>query len=377
MLSRDKRLSRRDFLKILGVGAGVLFLPDRLLYKPETQPLLSLPEFPSYETLGRNCSADTDPSGGKIEMKAGPSVNSATIRDVYRDEVFAWIKEVSADVISYDVPSQRWVETPEGYLRSRYIQPCRSTPNIPLNSLPQGQSGFWAEVTVPYVNLQNFYDTPPSRQGWLFDLAYYDLQPRLYYQQVTWIDEIKLLDTGITAYRVNERYGNPGDLFWADAAAFRPLTADDLLPINPEVDPNKKKIVVNLSYQSLSCYEGTKEVYYCRVSTGAEEGSTPYGEHPIWRKMVSTRMAANTVSSYELPAIPWTTLFVGTGIAIHGSTSHNDFGMPRSHGCVNCKPDDARWIFRWTLPSAQLEPGDITWNDWRTGSTHVFVEDTL
>jgi lipoprotein-anchoring transpeptidase ErfK/SrfK len=155
------------------------------------------------------------------------------------------------------------------------------------------------------------------------------------------------------------------------------LTEEDISPINPDVDPITKKIVINLNYQTLSCREEDREVYFCRVSTGAEEGSTPMGEHPIWRKMVSTRMAANTVSSYELPAIPWTTLFVGSGVAIHGATSHNDFGMPRSHGCVNCRPEDAKWVFRWTAPQVELETGDITWNDWRTGSTHIYVEDII
>jgi len=161
-------------------------------------------------------------------MKLRPDVNSATLRDVYRDEVFAWIKEVSAENISYDVPSQRWVETPEGYLRSRYIQPCRNLPNAPLTTLQQGQAGFWAEVTVPYVDLYNYYDGPPTRQGWLFDLAYYNLQPRLYYQQIIWVDEVKSGDDGGILYRVRDRYNDPGDLFWADGAAFRPLTEEDI-----------------------------------------------------------------------------------------------------------------------------------------------------
>jgi lipoprotein-anchoring transpeptidase ErfK/SrfK len=377
MTHSNKSISRRDFLKAAGISLGALVIPSRAWNRFEFQPVSSLPEFPPSEIIGRNCSADTNLSGGKIEMKVRPDVNSGTIRDVYRDEVFAWIKEVSAESISYDVPSQRWVETPEGYLRSRYIQPCRNLPNIPLTALPQGQAGFWGEVTVPYVDLINYYDATPTRKGWLFDLASYNLQPRLYYQQVTWIDEIKPGNSGTILYRVNERYGNPGDLFWADGAAFRPLTEEDISPISPDVDANTKKIVVNLVYQTLSCFEGDREVYFCRVSTGQEEGSTPYGEHPIWRKMISTRMAANTVASYELPAIPWTVLFVGTGVAIHGATSHNDFGWPRSHGCVNCRPEDAKWIFRWTMPEVALEPGLIDWSDWRVGSTHVFVEDTI
>jgi L,D-transpeptidase catalytic domain len=377
-MSRQKKdISRRDFLKLTGLSIGSLLLPKRRMTSLGSQFLPGLPEFPSAEIIGRNCSADTNPSGGKIELKSRPDVNSTTIRDVFRDEVFPWIKEVNAESISYDVPSQRWVETPEGFLRSRYIQPCHNKPNTPFMEIPSGQTGFWAEVTVPYVDLINYYPGPPTRKGWLFDLAYYNLQPRLYFKQVTWIDEIKTGEGGQILYRVNERYANPGDLFWAEGSAFRPLTDEDISPISPDVDPNIKKIKVNISYQTLTCFEGDREVFFCRISSGAGEGSTPIGEQPIWRKLISTRMAANTVSSYELPAIPWTTLYNGASIAIHGTTSHNDFGMPRSHGCVNCRPEDAQWIFRWTLPQVTLDTGLVDWSDWRTGSTHVFVENII
>jgi hypothetical protein len=181
----------------------------------------------------------------------------------------------------------------------------------------------------------------------------------------------------VVQYRINELVGGYGDIFWADAAAFRPLTEDDVSPINPDVIP--KKIVVNLNYQTLSCFEGDKEVFFCRVSTGVEPGSTPLGdEQPIWRKVLSTHMSGgNLESGYDGAGISWTTFFNGEGVAIHGATWHNDFGFPRSHGCVNCRPEDAKWIFRWTLPVVPLEPGLVDWPDWTKGSTHVFVVDTL
>lgn len=358
-----------------GIGVTTLAIPPLTNSVFLAQPTSILPEFPPFEIIGRNCSADTNPAGGKISMYLRPDVNSPLVRDVYRDEVFPWLKEVSAETISYDVSNQRWVETPEGYLRSFYIQPCKNTPNVPISILPSDADGFWAEVSVPYVDLENYYAGPPTRLGWLYDLAIFNLQPRYYYQQVIWVDEVKTSDAGDIFYRVRDRYGDPGDLFWADGRAFRPLIAEEISPINPDIDPGIKKIVVNLNYQTLSCFEGEREVYYCRVSTGLAEGSTPYGEHFIWRKMISTRMAANTVSAYDLPAIPWTVLFIGNGVAIHGTTAHNDFGRPRSHGCVNCRPEDAKWIFRWTVPDVGLEPGLIEWSG--LGSTHVFVVDTL
>jgi lipoprotein-anchoring transpeptidase ErfK/SrfK len=378
MPSSNRPVSRRDFLKLAGLGLGAMALrplTSRLGIHKKRRAVL-LPDFPQADLLGRNCTADTNLSGGKIELKTRPDVNSAVVRDVYRDEVFPWLKEVSAENIDLNLPNQRWVETPEGYIHSRDLQPCQNLPNTPLSALPAGQAGFWVEVTVPYVDLIMENSTPIS--GWMQDHMTYDLQPRLYYAQVMWVDQIRTSDSGAVQYHVYDRYGNPGDLFWAEGAAFRPLTEEDVSPINPDVDPATKKIIVNLSYQTLTCKEGDREVYFCRVSTGVQEDSTPLGEHPIYWKLVSIRMAANTVAtSYDLPGIPWTTFFAQGGVAIHGATSHNDFGAVRSHGCVNCKPEDAKWIFRWSQPTVPLEPGNLEWHDWSSGSTHVIVEDTF
>jgi lipoprotein-anchoring transpeptidase ErfK/SrfK len=305
-----------------------------------------------------------------------PGFGGAKVRDAQPDEVFPWLKEVSAENVDVNLPNQRWVETPEGYIHSLYLQPCKNLPNAPMSTLPATQAGFWGEVTVPYVDL--LMDNPAPVSGWMRDHVAFNRQARLYYSQVMWIDGIRNSDSGTIQYHVNERYGNPGDLFWAEGAAFRPLTQEDISPIHPDVDPATKTIVVNTNYQTLICKESDKEVYFCRVSTGIQDGSTPMGDHAIWRKLISVRMAANALgSSYDLPGISWTTLFVGDGVAIHGATSHNNFGAVQSHGCVNCKPEDAKWIFRWSQPEVGLDTGEITWHDWTTGSTHVIVENIL
>lgn len=379
MIPPKRHLSRRDFLKLAGLGMGAMAL------RPFDSPLNTslsgyqsvLPDFPKADLLARNCTADTSLQwGGTIPIMARPDVNATKVRDAHRDEVFPWQKEVTAETIDLNIPNQRWVETPEGFIRSGSLQPCHNVPNEPLATLPVGKNGFWAEVTIPYVDLT--VEKTGSGVGWIADHVAYGLQPRLYYSQVMWIDQVRTSDSGTIQYHVNERYGNPGDLFWAEGAAFRPLTQDDISPIHPDVDPVTKKVVVNISYQTLTCLEGDKEVYFCRVSTGVQDGSTPLGDHAIWRKLLSVRMAANTVAtSYDLPGISWTTLFVGDGVAIHGATSHNNFGVTQSHGCVNCHPEDAKWIFRWTLPAVGMDTGELTWTDWTSGSTHVVVEDTL
>jgi lipoprotein-anchoring transpeptidase ErfK/SrfK len=179
-------------------------------------------------------------------------------------------------------------------------------------------------------------------------------------------------------YRINEPYGNAGDIFWSDAAAFRPLTDDETSPINAEVDPNEKKIVVNLTYQTLSCYEGNREVYFCRISSGPKiQGNweTPIGEHRFpWRKTISIHMAGGTLGSgWDTPFISWTYLFAGSGVAIHAAFWHNDFGTARSHGCVNCRPEDAKWIFRWTYPHVSLQQSDFDLTGQHVQGTPVIV----
>jgi L,D-transpeptidase catalytic domain len=378
MTLSKRPVSRRDFLKLAGIGLGAMAL------RPLTSRLdpskigqaIPLPDFPQADLLGRNCTSDTSLQwGGTIPILTRPDVGSTKVRDAHRDEVFPWLKEVCAESIDFNLPNQRWVETPEGYIHSLYLQPCRNLPNLPLSALPEGQAGFWGEVTVPYVDL--IMENPAPVSGWMRDHVAYGLQPRLYYSQVMRVDQVRMTDAGTIQYHIIDQHS--GDLFWAEGAAFRPLTEEDVSPINPDIDPATKKIIVNVSYQTLTCEEGAREVYFCRVSTGVQEGSTPLGDLAIWRKVISIRMAANTVggSSYDLPGISWTTLFSGDGVAIHGATSHNDFGTERSHGCVNCRPEDAKWIFRWSQPTVPLEPGLVDWHDWTSGSTHVLVEDTF
>jgi lipoprotein-anchoring transpeptidase ErfK/SrfK len=52
---------------------------------------------------------------------------------------------------------------------------------------------------------------------------------------------------------------------------------------------------------------------------------------------------------FELRDVPWIQYFA-SGYALHGAYWHDVFGTPRSHGCINLSPIDARIVFRWTDP---------------------------
>ena len=355
-LMNARRVSRREFLKFGAVVLGSLSLnPWRRLFR--------LPDFPEAERLGRVI-------GGKVFIKSRPDVNSEDVGVLFDDDIVPWIREVVGSRPMWY--SQRYVEVPEGYIYAPNLQPVRNILNEPIEEISD-PDGIWVEVTVPYVDL--ILENPPARSPWVKNTNL----PRLYYSQVMCADQIKVDDAGNTWYRVLEKYGTFGDRFWAPAEAFRVMTAEEMSPINPHVED--KSVMVDLTHQTLSCFEGDKEVFFCRVSTGdkfdaegnkVDEWSTPIGGHSIWRKLVSVHMTGGTTGGgYDIPGIGWTTLFSGNGVAVHSTFWHNSFGIPRSHGCVNARPDDAKWVFRWTLPNVPYNPGDVTFSG--KGSTKVFV----
>jgi hypothetical protein len=135
-----------------------------------------------------------------------------------------------------------------------------------------------------------------------------------------------------------------------------------------------KWVDVSITYQSLVLYDGEKPVYATLVSTGVDGAgdpkttrSTVRGEFRIDYKHVTTTMdaddAAENGSHFELRDVPWVQYFEG-GYALHAAYWHDDFGRPRSHGCVNMAPVDARRVFFWTDP-----PLPDGWHGVKSGRT--------
>jgi lipoprotein-anchoring transpeptidase ErfK/SrfK len=124
----------------------------------------------------------------------------------------------------------------------------------------------------------------------------------------------------------------------------------------------EKWIDVNITKQVLVAYEGTKPVFATLVSTG-EAGlgdpektkSTKRGIFRIHTKYASITMDSDMVGeAFELRDVPYVQYFEH-GYALHGAYWHDVFGQPKSHGCINLSPEDARRLFFWTEP--QIPPG--------------------
>ncbi|MRG91256.1 L,D-transpeptidase family protein [Polyangium spumosum] len=160
------------------------------------------------------------------------------------------------------------------------------------------------------------------------------------------------------------------------------LPAATMLIATPREDPigharaGKKWIDVSIKKQLLVAYEGTQPVFATLVSTGRGGMSDPEkttatvrGVFYVHAKHVSGTMDGEEGSdSFDLRDVPYIQYF-HEGYALHGAYWHDEFGKPRSHGCVNLAPADAKWLFDWTDPpvppewhgAVNLEGGTLVW----------------
>jgi hypothetical protein len=141
-----------------------------------------------------------------------------------------------------------------------------------------------------------------------------------------------------------------GDWLRADAVHVVPPRSD-------VADRSGKWIDVSITSQTLVAYEADKPVFVTLVSTG-EGGSgdpettraTVQGRFRIHTKHVTATMDSDELGDvYDLRDVPYVQYFT-QGYALHAAYWHDGFGTPRSHGCVNLSPSDARFLFHWTDP---------------------------
>ncbi len=119
---------------------------------------------------------------------------------------------------------------------------------------------------------------------------------------------------------------------------------------------HRKHIIVNLSRQTLTAYEGSQIVYNFDCATGDRDNPTPRGIFSINRKhrdYVSRQF--NRSMDYAM--------FFNQGIAIHEShvvtpmSYAKSFGLDYfgSHGCVRLSGSDAKKLFDWAPVGTMVE----------------------
>lgn len=316
------QLSRRDFLKLAASGALGLALSELRLDRAFAAP-------PSSQ--GRV-------TWSGVSLYDAPSFDAKEIRVFGVDKVVDIKAEVKGDE-GYGNPHNKiWYQVEDGYTYSGWLQPVETRYQKPIFDIPA--SGQLGEIVVsmsatrldPYVFAKNGY--------------------RLYYGSTHWVQEVivtseeksiwyKIYDSVLQKY------------FYVPSHDMRLVPDEELSPLSSDVPDEQKSIIVDLTTQLVTAFEGEKLVFSQRCSSGAKGTETPIGEFRTYHKGPSIHMTnqGDAIENvYNLPGVPWCAFFTGNGEAFHGTYWHNDYGRPRSHGCVNLPSDAAKFIYRWTKP---------------------------
>ena len=311
-----------------------------------TTPTVSAIPTPTRRPFGRSLR-----NGAAVREQ--PSVKAALVRSLNWGEVVPTLAQVNGDGPSTYNPV--WYQTPDGWIHSSMVQPSENTLNEALASVDP--NGIWGEITVPIAEARAQAD-PKAR-----------VLDRYYYGCIVRVIEVVAGSAGTPYYKIRD--GDGGGGFLLPAAQVRPISPEEFTPISGDVPLAAKRIEVNLRAQIATAYEHDQPVFTARVATGARFrvggktlnfGTIP-GDHRIYLKIPGQRMVGGLAGDndyYNLPGVSWVSYFTTSGIAFHGAYWHNDFGNPRSHGCVNMLPEDAKWVFRWTMPNVDAATGTFT-----------------
>jgi lipoprotein-anchoring transpeptidase ErfK/SrfK len=209
----------------------------------------------------------------------------------------------------------------------------------PVFEIPTtGQLG---EITVPFSATRRD-STYSSNPGY-----------RLYYATTHWVTGVRVNahEKGVW-YEIYDTLRHT--TVYIPASDMRLVPDSELTPLSPDVPNDRKLIYVDTATQSVTAFEDQQAVLVARCSSGGKGTRTPLGEFQTFHKGSTIHMtndgAAGAGHGYDLPGVPWVSFFTGTGVSFHGTYWHNDYGMPRSHGCVNLTPADAKFIYLWTHP---------------------------
>ncbi len=148
-----------------------------------------------------------------------------------------------------------------------------------------------------------------------------------------------------------------------------------------DVAEGERWIDVDLSKQSLVAYVGAIPVFVTLVSTGriirenveGQDHRTPTGEFRISSKHLTHTMDGDNAfdGPYSVDDVPYV-MYFQLAYALHSAFWHNGFGRPRSHGCVNLAPLDARWMFNWAGPDTP-EGWHATYPYEENAGTRLFI----
>lgn len=353
-------ITRRKMLKLIAVTTAAAAISPVFHARAHYPP----PPEPGEE-------GDTDmwtPMGRAIHTVAfydEPAASAARLNTRSRDQSFPIIGEVRAP---FSAHNDLWYKTTLGYVHSAWVLPVRVYPPQPFIR-DVGEWGFWGEVCQIFTDARAD-PHPQARQVY-----------RFYGGTVYHVIDAFEDEQGTGWYKVFDEFPPTSPRHqWVLARDVRRIPRQEMAPINPFA--GQKHIDLDLNQQRLTCYEGDRVAFTTPVASGlGGELATPTGETHVLLKQASRHMSNQPYKEdqpppvgdiFDLPGVPWNTFFDLSGTAIHGTYWHNDFGVRRSHGCVNVPCEAARWIYRWVYPIGGYED-DFIQSDHRVGTPiHIF-----
>lgn len=325
-----KALSRRDFLKYGSAALGCFLTPGSL----------ALPRFPL--SIDEPLSKEAPAPLGRIAtwwrqaVRTEPSPNAEWVAWKGRDEIIPLHAAVVGEAPWPTNPI--WYQTESGYIHSGYVQPVENALQSEVIT-DVSEPGFWAEVSVPIAEAR-----------WRPSSPY--VSYKLYYSTVYRVVSAVADEEGNWWYQLQDGLTwSPG--LYVPTSSLRRIPPDQLTPISP--GRTDKRLQINIPDQTLTCFEGERAVFNTRIASGVYGLGTPLGEFPVLYQRHTQRMIGGGSDPYDLPGVPFPVYFTWSGVAIHGTYWHNDYGRRHSHGCVNVTSEAARWIFRWAEPHVPYE----------------------
>jgi hypothetical protein len=323
----NPQISRREFLKLATTGSLAFALSDlkldrALAASPVTQGLMTISGVPLYDAPTFRAT--------EVHLFGKDKVVDVTAVEENGDEGNPF------NTVWYQINN-------EGYTYSGFVLPVETHYQKPKFDVPE--KGRVGEITIPFVD---------TKKG---PYVYADRGYRVYYGTTHWVKRVVVTREEKSIWY--EIYDSEVKRYlYVPSHAMRLVPYEELTLLSPEVPGDDKLIVVDRATQMVTAFEGEKLILSQRCSSGAEGTETPSGEFRTYHKGPAVHMTNQgdaLENIYNLPGVPWCSFFTGAGHALHGTYWHNDYGMPRSHGCVNLPSEVAKFLYRWTLPNVPVD----------------------
>lgn len=122
----------------------------------------------------------------------------------------------------------------------------------------------------------------------------------------------------------------------------------------------EKWIDVDLTKKTVTAYRGDTPVWGPKKIVDGKNGTTSTGSYKIYLRYDTQdmtnggRVSEDDPDYYYTEDVPWVQYFNG-GIAFHGAPWRSSFGYSGSHGCINMRVSEAKWLYDWAEMGTRVE----------------------